>query len=492
MRPWPPSAACRRDRGRTASTLRVRMGLHTGEGVVAPDGDYVGLDVHRAARIAAAGARRPGARLGHDPGADRGEPARRRQRCATSASIGSRTSRARSASASSSSPACPTSSRRCGRSTRRRTTCRVLLTSFVGRDREVAEVRATAGDDQAADADRAGWHGQDAARAAARRRVASRTSRTASSSCPLAPITDPALVAPTIAAALGVREGETGHRPSARRAPRATDASCSCSTTSSRSPARPACVAELLAGRPGRARRRHQPRAAARLRRAGVPRAAARRPRPRATCRPLEATDRSTRPSRSSSTRAMAARPDFAVTNENAPAVAEITADSTACRWPSSWRRRASSCSRPQAMLPRLESRLALLDGGGARDLPARQQTLRGAIDWSYDLLDEPDRCLFARASVFSAASTSRPPRPSVRRRPRAAPPLDVLDGLGDLADQSLVRRSTDHGEVRFRHARDDPRVRRSSGSTSAARRPRSAIDTPPGSPHSSSGPRRT
>ena len=51
-------------------------------------------------------------------------------------------------------------------------------------------------------------------------------------------------------------------------------------------------------------------------------------------------------------------------------------------------------------MLARLESRLKLLTGG-ARDLPARQQTLRGAISWSYELLDPAERTLFARMSVF-------------------------------------------------------------------------------------------
>lgn len=54
----------------------------------------------------------------------------------------------------------------------------------------------------------------------------------------------------------------------------------------------------------------------------------------------------------------------------------------------------------PEAILARLESRLKLLTGG-ARDLPLRQQTLRNAIDWSYDLLDADERKLYRRLAVF-------------------------------------------------------------------------------------------
>jgi len=101
-------------------------------------------------------------------------------------------------------------------------------------------------------------------------------------------------------------------------------------------------------------------------------------------------------------------------------------------------------------MLPRLESRLVLLGGGGSRDLPARQQTLRGAIAWSFDLLDEPGRCLFARLSAFvggfelEAAEAVCGPSTS----DRAA--LDVFGGISELVDQSLVRQSEEHAHVRF------------------------------------------
>jgi non-specific serine/threonine protein kinase len=59
-------------------------------------------------------------------------------------------------------------------------------------------------------------------------------------------------------------------------------------------------------------------------------------------------------------------------------------------------------------MLERLSNRLKLLKGG-ARDLPTRQQTLRGAVDWSYELLEEDEKTLFGRLSVFSGAALWRP-----------------------------------------------------------------------------------
>jgi predicted ATPase len=148
--------------------------------------------------------------------------------------------------------------------------------------------------------------------------------------------------------------------------------------------------------------------------------------------------------------RAMAARPDFTVTNENAPAVAAITARLDGLPLAIELAAARVKLLNPQAMLPRLESRLALL-GGGARDVPARQQTLRGAIDWSYGLLDEPGRCLFARASVFSGGFDLEAAEAICGPSTSGGPALDVLTGLSDLADQSLVRQVDEHDHVRFR-----------------------------------------
>ncbi|HLV78703.1 MAG TPA: hypothetical protein VKT32_00435, partial [Chthonomonadaceae bacterium] len=80
-------------------------------------------------------------------------------------------------------------------------------------------------------------------------------------------------------------------------------------------------------------------------------------------------------------------RGDFVVTNENAPAVAEICHRLDGLPLAIEMAAARIKLFSPQALLARLDSRLKLLTGG-ARGLPARQQTLRGAIAWSYDLLE--------------------------------------------------------------------------------------------------------
>ncbi len=146
--------------------------------------------------------------------------------------------------------------------------------------------------------------------------------------------------------------------------------------------------------------------------------------------------------------RAIAARPDFQVTNENAPAVAEITARLDGLPLAIELAAARLRLLSPQAILARLGDRLGLLSGG-ARDLPARQQTLRAAIAWSYDLLDEGDRDLFERLGVFLGGWSFE----AAETVCRAGMPLavDSFDGLGSLAEKSLVRSYEDtHGDPRF------------------------------------------
>jgi predicted ATPase/class 3 adenylate cyclase len=144
--------------------------------------------------------------------------------------------------------------------------------------------------------------------------------------------------------------------------------------------------------------------------------------------------------------RARSMKPDFAVTNENAPAVAEICARLDGLPLAIELAAVRVKLLSPQAMLGRLEQRLPLLTGG-ARDLPKRQRTLRGAIEWSHDLLDDDKRRLFARLAAFMGGCTLE------AAEAVCGPGLDIdaLDGVSSLADESLLRRTeTPDGEVRF------------------------------------------
>src|SRR4029078_12018268 len=98
--------------------------------------------------------------------------------------------------------------------------------------------------------------------------------------------------------------------------------------------------------------------------------------------------------------RATAIKPDFTVTNANAPAVAEICARLDGLPLAIELAAARIRLLPQEAMPRRLGHGLALLTGG-RRDLPARQQTLRGAIAWSYDLLAEAEQRLFRDAKVF-------------------------------------------------------------------------------------------
>jgi predicted ATPase/class 3 adenylate cyclase len=102
----------------------------------------------------------------------------------------------------------------------------------------------------------------------------------------------------------------------------------------------------------------------------------------------------------------------------------------------------------PQAMLERLDRALPLL-AGSSRDLPDRQRTLRGAISWSYDLLPEELRALFRRLCVFAGGFTLDSVEPVVD--PNDELGVDVLTGVESLLDNSLVRRrEATPGMVRF------------------------------------------
>jgi predicted ATPase/class 3 adenylate cyclase len=146
--------------------------------------------------------------------------------------------------------------------------------------------------------------------------------------------------------------------------------------------------------------------------------------------------------------RAKAARPDFSVSDENAPAVAEICARLDGLPLAIELAAARIKLLPPGAMLERLGSRLKLL-GGGARDLPERHQTLRGTIEWSHALLEEGERVLFARLAVFSGGRTLEAIEAVCNTEGDL--PLDALEGVSSLLDKSLLRQEVGpEGEPRF------------------------------------------
>ena len=146
--------------------------------------------------------------------------------------------------------------------------------------------------------------------------------------------------------------------------------------------------------------------------------------------------------------RARAAKTDFSLTNENAPAVAEICARLDGLPLAIELAAARIKLLSPQAICSRLSDPLKFLTGG-ARDLPVRQRTLKGAIAWSYALLDEDEQALFARLSVFSGGCTLE----AVEAVCDAEGDLlvDVFEGLSSLLDKSLLRQEEGvEGEPRF------------------------------------------
>ena len=146
--------------------------------------------------------------------------------------------------------------------------------------------------------------------------------------------------------------------------------------------------------------------------------------------------------------RSQAAKADFSVTNENAAAVAEICHRLDGLPLAIELAAARIKLLTPQAMLARLGNRLKLLTGG-ARDLPQRQQTLRSTIEWSYGLLEEGEKVLFARLSVFAGGRTLEAIEAICDAEGDL--PVEVLDGLTSLVDKSLLKQEEGvGGEPRF------------------------------------------
>lgn len=174
--------------------------------------------------------------------------------------------------------------------------------------------------------------------------------------------------------------------------------------------------------------------------------------------------------------RARVAQSDFALTEENADAVAEICRRLDGLPLAIELAAARVKLFAPQAILGRLSNSLKLLTGG-ARDLPERQQTMRGAIQWSYDLLEAEEKLLLNRLAVFAGGMTldaaeavaggdaekkgefSNPELETDEKQIAASPRLrvsassiDVFEGISSLVDKSLLaQREMANGERRFR-----------------------------------------
>lgn len=139
--------------------------------------------------------------------------------------------------------------------------------------------------------------------------------------------------------------------------------------------------------------------------------------------------------------RAQAVDPGFELTDERARTVAEICRRLDGLPLAIELAAARSKLLSPETIARRLEQALEFLTGG-ARDLPARQQTLRATLDWSHELLAEPERTLFARLAVFVGGCTI-----DAAADVCADGDIDLLTTIASLVDESLLRRV---GEGRY------------------------------------------
>lgn len=154
--------------------------------------------------------------------------------------------------------------------------------------------------------------------------------------------------------------------------------------------------------------------------------------------------------------RARAVRPEFALTQENAAAVAELCTRLDGLPLAIELAAARARGLPAETLLAWMGRRLSLLTDG-ARDLPVRLQTMRDAIGWSYDLLTRPQQARFRRLSVFAGGFTPEAARAVVAGAmalpvdANGSEPADfVLDAFLSLVDKSLVRRADRDGESRF------------------------------------------
>jgi predicted ATPase len=137
--------------------------------------------------------------------------------------------------------------------------------------------------------------------------------------------------------------------------------------------------------------------------------------------------------------RARGVRSDFRLTDDNAAAVAEICRRLDGLPLAIELATARLNLFSPEALRDRLAGSLKAL-GSGARDLPARQQTLRATIEWSYQLLTPSEQRLFEILSVFADSSVEAVEGVAAGVDAATGMELDALDGLSSLLDKNLIR----------------------------------------------------
>ena len=429
------------------ATVRVRIGLHSGEPEIAAGG-YVGLDVHRAARICSAG--HGGQILLSQPTRDLLDD--RLPDGVTLLDLGSHRLRdvqqpehlyqAVVSGLPQEFPALKTV---------RAQTLPIPPTSLVGRATELAEIRALLLRDDVRLVTLTGPGGIGKTRLGLQ--VASDATASFADGvyhAPLASLSDPALVLPAIGRALGLRESDGG--AASLRAWLVGKRVLLLLDNFEQVIGAANDVADLLADHP-------ETRILVTSRAALHVRGEYEYPAPPLATAPAISGERAADLALLSGAlqypavalfieRARAIRPGFAVTRENLPAIVEICARLDGLPLAIELAAARIRLLSPQAMVPQLTSRLALLTDG-PRDLPTRQRTLRDAIGWSYDLLSPDEQALFRRLTLFARGFTLDA-AVALNTTLDGAQPLAYLDRLTSLVDKSLLRQHDDEDEPRF------------------------------------------
>ena len=421
-----------------APPVRVRMGVHTGEGTLGGD-DYVGLDVHRAARIADAA--HGGQVIVSD--ATRGLVQHALPDGVSLRDLG--VHRLRGLADPEALHELAVEGLRADFPPPRTLDARpnnlpLQLTSFVGREEEIAEVERLLGHTRLLTLTGPGGSGKSRLALAV---AADLLTQFRDGSCfvDLSPVTDPALVPAAVANALGVPEA--AGRPildGVKEHLRDRELLQVVDNFEQVAEAGPV-IEELLLAAP-RLRTMVTSRVVLALRgeqEYAVP--------------PLHVPDPGRLPRDLSAVgaveavqlfceRALAASPRFALTEQNAPVVAEICARLDGLPLAIELAATRTKVLTPEQILSRLKRRLSILTSG-SRTLPERQRTLRAAIAWSYDLLDPVEQRLFGRLSVFTGGWAFEAAEAVCDPEGLG---LDALDGLTSLVDKSLIRRSEPPG----------------------------------------------